>query len=88
MLAADGYPGSYSDGMEISGLGKDTLVFHAGTKKVDGKILSTGGRVLNVVGFGDDLKSAIDDAYAIVGDINFNGKFYRTDIGQKGLNRD
>jgi len=88
VLAADGYPGSYSDGMEISGLGKDTLVFHAGTKKVNGKILSTGGRVLNVVGFGDDLKSAIDDAYAIVGDINFNGKFYRTDIGQKGLNRD
>ena len=88
VLAADGYPGSYSNGMEISGLGSDGLVFHAGTKKIDEKIVTSGGRVLNVVGFGNDLKSAIDDAYAIIEDINFNGKFYRKDIGQKGLNRD
>ena len=88
VLAADGYPGLYSNGMEISGLVTDSLVFHAGTKKIDDKIIATGGRVLNAVGFGDDLKSAIDDAYAIVEGINFSGKFYRKDIGQKGLNRD
>jgi len=74
--------------MEISGLESDDLVFHAGTKKVDDNIITSGGRVLNVVGFGDDLKSAIDDAYRIVEGINFDGKIYRKDIGQKGLNRD
>jgi len=88
VLAANGYPGSYSNGMEISGLETDSLVFHAGTKKLNDKMVTCGGRVLNVVGFGDDLKSAIDDAYAIVEGVNFNGKFYRKDIGQKGLNRD
>jgi phosphoribosylamine--glycine ligase len=51
-------------------------------------MVTAGGRVLNVVGFGDDLRSAIDDAYAIVEGVNFSGKFYRKDIGQKGLTRD
>ena len=88
VLAAEGYPNSYPKGMEISGLEDDGLVFHAGTKKVDDKMVTCGGRVLNVVGFGNDLKSAIDDAYRIVEGVNFEGKFYRKDIGQKGLNRD
>ena len=88
VLAAEGYPDSYPKGMEILGLECDGLIFHAGTKKRDNKIVSNGGRVLNVVGFGDDLKSAIDDTYAIVEGVNFDGKFYRKDIGQKGLNRD
>ncbi len=88
VLAADGYPGSYPKGMEISGLNNEGLVFHAGTKNEDDKILTSGGRVLNAVGFGDDLKSAIDDAYSIVDSVNFSGKFFRKDIGQKGLNRD
>ena len=88
VLAAEGYPGSYPKGMEISGLNSNSLIFHAGTKKVGDKITTSGGRVLNVVGFGDDLKSAIDDAYRIVEGVNFDGKFYRKDIGQKGLNRD
>ena len=88
VLTAEGYPGSYPKGMEISGLNSDSLIFHAGTKKVGDKITTSGGRVLNVVGFGDDLKSAIEDAYRIVEGVNFDGKFYRKDIGQKGLNRD
>ncbi|MBC8311087.1 MAG: phosphoribosylamine--glycine ligase [Candidatus Marinimicrobia bacterium] len=88
VLAAEGYPASYPKGMEISGLKSDGLIFHAGTKKVDDKMVTSGGRVLNVVGFGDDLKSAIDDTYDIVEGVNFDGKFYRKDIGQKGLNRD
>lgn len=88
VLATKGYPYAYQKGMEISGLESDDLVFHAGTKKVDDNIITSGGRVLNVVGFGDDLKSAIDDAYRIVEGINFDGKIYRKDIGQKGLNRD
>jgi phosphoribosylamine--glycine ligase len=88
VLAADGYPGSYPKGMEITGLNNDGLVFHAGTKKDDDKILTSGGRVLNAVGFGNDLRTAIDDAYSIVESVNFSGKYFRKDIGQKGLNRD
>ena len=87
VLAADGYPGFYPKGMAITGLNNNDLVFHAGTKKENDKILTNGGRVLNVVGFGDDLRSAIDDAYRIVENINFSDKYYRKDIGQKGLNR-
>jgi len=88
VLTSEGYPSASPKGMEIFGLNSDSLVFHAGTKKVGDKITTNGGRVLNVVGFGNDLKSAIDDAYRIVEGINFDGKFYRKDIGQKGLNRD
>ena len=87
VLAAEGYPCSYSKGMEISGLEREGLIFHAGTKKVEDKIITSGGRVLNAVGFGDDLQSAIDDAYRITKGINFDGKFHRNDIGQKGLTR-
>lgn len=88
VLSAEGYPASYPKGMEIHGLdnlGSD-LVFHAGTKIDENqKIVTSGGRVLNVVGFGDDLESAIQDAYKIVERVDFSGKFYRKDIGQRGL---
>ena len=87
VLAADGYPGKYKKGMIIKGLEsvKDRLVFHAGTLQKDHDIISNGGRILNVVGFGKDLQSAIDDAYAIVESIEFSGKYYRKDIGKRGL---
>ncbi len=61
-------------------------MFHAGTKAENAKILSTGGRVLNVVGkSGVDLKSAINTSYQNCELINFENKYYRKDIGQKGL---
>jgi phosphoribosylamine--glycine ligase len=87
VLAADGYPGKYKKGMIIKGLEsvKDRLVFHAGTLQKDHDIISIGGRILNVVGFGKDLQSAIVDAYAIVESIEFSGKYYRKDIGKRGL---
>jgi len=87
VLAADGYPGEYKKGMKIKGLDKvqDHLVFHAGTLQKDHDIISNGGRVLNVVGFGNDLKSAIDDAYNIANLIEFSGKYYRKDIGMRGV---
>jgi len=90
VLASNGYPDKYESGKEISGLDAITencIVFHAGTKKKpDGRIVSSGGRVLNVVGFSDEnLKSAIDAAYKNVNLINFENKYYRTDIGLKGL---
>jgi len=87
VLAAEGYPAGYPKGMEIHGLDnlKNELVYHAGTRLEDDKIITNGGRVLNVVGFGDNLQNAIDDAYRIVDLIDFSGKYYRKDIGQRGL---
>ena len=64
---------------------QNRLIFHAGTCQNSHDTLTTGGRVLNAVGFGKDLPSAISDAYDIVKALDFNGKYYRRDIGQRGL---
>jgi phosphoribosylamine--glycine ligase len=90
VLASKGYPDNYESGKEISGLDAITencIVFHAGTKKKpDGRVVSSGGRVLNVVGHSDEnLKGAIDAAYKNVNLIHFENKYFRTDIGKKGL---
>ena len=87
VMASNGYPGKYKKGMKIKGLDtvKDRLIFHAGTCRQDHDIVTNGGRVLNAVGFGEDLSSAIHDAYDIVKAIDFSGKFYRKDIGQRGM---
>ena len=88
VLASGGYPGSYEKNKIIKGLDAlpaDVMVFHAGTKKDNGKILTSGGRVLNVVGQGNDLKSAIEKAYANLEKIAFDHMFYRKDIGKKGI---
>ena len=88
VLASDGYPGSYPTNDEITGfdnISSSTSVFHAGTKKSDGKILSNGGRVLGVTSLGDSLESAINTAYSEIEKINWSNKFCRTDIGKKGL---
>ena len=79
VMAANGYPGKYKKGMRIKGLDtvKDRLVFHAGTRRQDHDIVTSGGRVLNPVGFGKDLSSATDDVYDIVTAVDFRGKFYR-----------
>ncbi len=88
VLASKGYPESYPTGEEITGFDlvpKNAIVFHAGTKKQDGKILSNGGRVLSVTALGDNLSSAISNAYAAVEKISWPSKFCRMDIGKKGL---
>jgi len=88
VLASKGYPESYLKDEEISGfdsVSNDAYVFHAGTKKTDGKILSNGGRVLGVTALGDSLQSAINNAYDAAAKITWNSKFCRTDIGKKGL---
>jgi phosphoribosylamine--glycine ligase len=89
VMASDGYPGQYKVGMPISGINEaqesGTLILHAGTKVQDGKLQTSGGRVLGVVGKGDTLKAALDTAYAGVKKIKFTGAYYRTDIGKKGL---
>ena len=87
VLAASGYPDKYNKNMVIEGLNlvKDNLVFHAGTSYDNGKYYSNGGRVLNVVGKHPELSLAIKKAYNLLEKINFKDKYYRTDIGQKGL---
>lgn len=90
VIASGGYPGSYGKGKEIFGLAeaekiKDAVVFHAGTKLEDAKILTNGGRVLGVTGLGNTIKEAMDTAYQAVGKIKFDGMQYRKDIGQKAI---
>ena len=88
VLASKGYPESYSKNDEITGfdsIPEGSIVFHAGTKKSDGKIFSNGGRVLGVTALGDTLNSAITNAYSATEKISWSQKYNRTDIGKKGL---
>ena len=88
VLASDGYPDTYPKNEEISGFDsvpKNANIFHAGTKKLDGKIVSNGGRVLGVTALGDSLESAIANAYGAADKISWSHKYCRQDIGKKGL---
>jgi phosphoribosylamine--glycine ligase len=89
VLASGGYPGNYEKGKPISGLEgpfeDDVVVFHAGTRRVDSSIVTSGGRVLGVTKIARTLKEAIDGAYRAVKKIHFDGVFYRKDIARKGL---
>ena len=91
VLAAGGYPASYEKGNEIYGIGNaeklGALVFHAGTAKKNGKIVTNGGRVLGVVGMGKDITSAVQSAYDAVDQISFKGEYHRKDIAHRALNR-
>jgi len=90
VMAAGGYPGDYQKGDEIFGLdaaAEHAVVFHAGTALKDGKVVTAGGRVLGVTGLGNDLRTAVDNAYAAVKKISWNGAFYRNDIAHRELNR-
>ena len=86
ILASDGYPDKYEKNKEILGLDNSTLIFHSGTKYEDDTYYTNGGRVLSVIGSGDTLKSAIDNAYYNVKKIKFQNMYFRNDIGIKGLN--
>lgn len=82
VLASGGYPEAYTKGYEITGIDKvDNMVFVAGAKAEDGKLLTSGGRVLNVVAVGDNLEDARVKAYADAEKIEFTGKYCRKDIG-------
>ena len=86
ILASDGYPDKYEKNKEIVGLDNSTLIFHSGTKYEDDTYYTNGGRVLSVIGSGNTLKSAIDNAYNNVKKIKFQNMYFRNDIGIKGLN--
>ena len=90
VLASGGYPESYQKGFEISGLedcDDDAILFHSGTRRKDGALLTDGGRVLNVVGSGDTLQQAIDHSYDNIRKISFQESYFRRDIGKKGLKK-
>jgi len=89
IVASGGYPGSYRKGYQITGLeeaeGEGCIVFHAGTAIDDGKVVTSGGRVIGVTAVEDTLEKAIDKAYRGVEAIKFEGSFYRNDIGKKAF---
>ncbi len=91
VMAANGYPGSYPKGDVIEGLEQaeqtGAVVFHAGTKEIDGKVVTSGGRVLGVTALGDTIKDAVDNAYKAVDKITWNGVQFRRDIAHRALNR-
>jgi phosphoribosylamine--glycine ligase len=92
VMASQGYPGHFETGKPISGLGAvsrmpDVQVFHAGTRRVDDKVVTNGGRVLGVVAVGPDLPYASKTAYAAVNKICWEGEYHRSDIGNRAVKR-
>lgn len=83
MLVSGGYPGNYGKGYIISGLNEtsDCVIFHSGTKISDNKLVTSGGRVLAVTSWGENLKEALDGSYRNAARITFKDIYYRSDIG-------
>jgi phosphoribosylamine---glycine ligase len=93
VMAANGYPGTYTKGSEIKGLDRaaalpDVTVFHAGTRTDGGRIVADGGRVLGIAGIGADAREAQARAYAGVDRIDWPGGFCRRDIGWRAVARE
>ncbi|MBN2272015.1 MAG: phosphoribosylamine--glycine ligase, partial [Sedimentisphaerales bacterium] len=92
VMAAGGYPGDYEKGKVISGIQdaeqmKDVKVFHAGTKTVEGDVVTNGGRVLGVTAMGQTIAEAKRAAYKAVDKIKFDGAYYRRDIADKAMKK-
>ena len=85
MAVSGGYPGSYEKGFAIEGLDQplpeDSLIFHAGTAQKNGEVVTSGGRVLCVTSFGDDISCAVSKSRKVLEHISFEGMYYRRDIG-------
>ena len=85
MVVSKGYPGPFEKGFEITGLdgnyGKQSMIFHAGTKEKDGKIVSNGGRVFCVTSYGSSIEEAVNTSLDVMEYIKFEGQYYRSDIG-------
>jgi phosphoribosylamine--glycine ligase len=92
VLAAGGYPDSYNKGDVITGLDdtdtESTKVFHAGTAEKNGKVVTSGGRVLCACALGNSVTEAQQKAYEVVKKINWDGVYYRTDIGYRAIARE
>jgi phosphoribosylamine--glycine ligase len=84
VAVSGGYPGDYKKGLEITGLEtseNNSILFHAGTKSTEGKIVTNGGRVLAVTTLSDSLSSAVKQSRKLLEQIQFDGMYYRKDIG-------
>lgn len=92
VLAAGGYPGAYAKGAVIKGLDKsapaDSKIFHAGTTLKDGHVVTSGGRVLCSTALGDTIAAAQQQAYRLAEQIDWQGMFYRSDIGWRAITRE
>ncbi len=85
MMVSGGYPGSYRKGLEITGLEKvtETIPFHAGTKlNADGRLLTSGGRVIALTSYGDSIPDALARSYAAASQVEFADSYFRRDIGR------
>ncbi|MGB0425149.1 MAG: phosphoribosylglycinamide synthetase C domain-containing protein, partial [Flavobacteriales bacterium] len=84
ILVSGGYPESYEKGKTITGLEsvKGSLLVHAGTKRQDGTLVTSGGRVMAITSFGDSLQDALSKSLNNAEKVDFEGKYYRKDIGQ------
>ena len=88
ILASGGYPGHYEKGKVMTfpeTTPENVIVYHAGSKLADGKLVTNGGRVLGVTAMAPTLAEALKDAYAATETIDFEGKYMRHDIGQRAL---
>ena len=88
VLVSGGYPGEYKKDKLIQGIdnNKDSLIFHSGTKLVNDKVYTTGGRVFAVTSFGNTIKDAVNKSFDCANKINYEGKYFRSDIGQDLIN--
>ncbi len=87
MLVSGGYPEKYKSGVEIE-IGADVnsdLLFHAGTKKIDNKIVTSGGRVISVTAYGKNLETALKNSYSSIDNVSFDKMYFRKDIGKDVL---
>ena len=92
MMTSSGYPGHYQTGYEIKGLDRvrdseDVIVFHSGTSLHNGRLVTSGGRVLGVTALGSGIRDAANRAYEAVRSIKFENARYRTDIGFREMAR-
>jgi len=92
VMASEGYPGSYEKGKKITGLDEaeqlpGVIIFHAGTKRQDGDIITNGGRVLGITALGETIAEAKQKAYTAVDKIEFDGAYCRRDIADKAIKR-
>jgi phosphoribosylamine--glycine ligase len=92
VMSSGGYPGDYITGLPITGIAEannvaDTKVFHAGTKSIDGQVVTGGGRVLGITSLGQTIEEAQQRAYDAISKINFPDCYWRNDIADKAIKK-